>query len=145
MSQLLQLIENDDAARREAADALPHAFDQCTYAQGPLRQAIYLCLTCGMDRGVCSACSIACHSGACGAMYLRVRMLADTPQTMTKLSFSRNATLPATAQRAACSFHAHCSRASIYRQTSAMCMARTFATSSVAVANRTTRRLSARP
>ncbi|KAH7107287.1 hypothetical protein BKA62DRAFT_610594 [Auriculariales sp. MPI-PUGE-AT-0066] len=62
MTELLQLIDIDNAQRREAAIALPHAFDKCTYALGSLRQAVYLCLTCGLDRGVCSACSIACHA-----------------------------------------------------------------------------------
>ncbi|TFK50451.1 hypothetical protein OE88DRAFT_257164 [Heliocybe sulcata] len=50
----------------EAAEALPHEFKSCTYPLGPLRQAVYLCLTCKptepTPRGICSACSIACHT-----------------------------------------------------------------------------------
>ncbi|THU85132.1 hypothetical protein K435DRAFT_783431 [Dendrothele bispora CBS 962.96] len=47
---------------QEASEALPHQFSQCTYALGPLRQAIYLCLTCPEARGICPACSIVCHT-----------------------------------------------------------------------------------
>ena len=54
---------------QEAALALPHQFSQCTYSLGPIRQAVYLCLTCTppsstttAPRGVCAACSIACHT-----------------------------------------------------------------------------------
>ncbi|KDQ53835.1 hypothetical protein JAAARDRAFT_60941 [Jaapia argillacea MUCL 33604] len=47
---------------QDAAEALPHSFSSCTYSLGPLRQAVYLCLTCEVPRGICSACSIACHT-----------------------------------------------------------------------------------
>ncbi|KZT25885.1 hypothetical protein NEOLEDRAFT_1132888 [Neolentinus lepideus HHB14362 ss-1] len=52
----------------EAAEALPHQFTSCTYPLGPLRQAVYLCLTCKLNdpdvqpKGICSACSVACHT-----------------------------------------------------------------------------------
>ncbi|EJD40781.1 hypothetical protein AURDEDRAFT_69651 [Auricularia subglabra TFB-10046 SS5] len=61
MADLLTLLDAEDDRRREAALALPHAFDKCTYSLGHIRQAVYLCLTCALPRGVCSACSIACH------------------------------------------------------------------------------------
>jgi len=47
---------------QEAALALPHQFSQCTYSLGYIRQAVYLCQTCAEPRGICSACSIACHT-----------------------------------------------------------------------------------
>ncbi|TDL20271.1 hypothetical protein BD410DRAFT_791045 [Rickenella mellea] len=47
---------------QEAAEALPHQFSDCTYNLGYIRQAVYLCLTCRLPRGICSACSIACHT-----------------------------------------------------------------------------------
>ncbi|KAI0030910.1 hypothetical protein K488DRAFT_19702, partial [Vararia minispora EC-137] len=47
---------------REAALALPQSFNACTYARGPLRQPVYLCRTCAVPRGLCAACSIACHA-----------------------------------------------------------------------------------
>jgi hypothetical protein len=54
----------------DAAAAIPHAFDRCTYALGALRQPVYLCLTCTPPSstpdadlaGVCAACSVACHA-----------------------------------------------------------------------------------
>ncbi len=46
----------------EAAEALPHQFSSCTYTLGHIRQAVYLCLTCNRARGVCSSCSVACHT-----------------------------------------------------------------------------------
>ncbi|KAK7050492.1 UBR-type domain-containing protein [Favolaschia claudopus] len=59
---LADYVESQDELVREAALALPHQFSQCTYALGPVRQAVYLCLTCPEVRGICSACSIACHT-----------------------------------------------------------------------------------
>ncbi|KAG8728568.1 hypothetical protein FRC12_021646 [Ceratobasidium sp. 428] len=55
------LVDAQDALVREAGLALPGQFTQCTYDLGPLKQAVYLCVTCGESRGVCGACSIACH------------------------------------------------------------------------------------
>ena len=46
----------------EASQALPHQFNTCTYSMGYIRQAVYLCLTCSLPRGICSSCSIACHT-----------------------------------------------------------------------------------
>ncbi|KZT70600.1 hypothetical protein DAEQUDRAFT_725137 [Daedalea quercina L-15889] len=59
---LTALAEQHRALVEEAAEALPHQFSQCTYSLGPVRQAVYLCLTCAAPRGICSACSIACHT-----------------------------------------------------------------------------------
>ncbi|KAH9923518.1 uncharacterized protein B0H18DRAFT_1014904 [Fomitopsis serialis] len=59
---LTALAEQHRALVEEAAEALPHQFSQCTYSLGPIRQAVYLCLTCAVPRGICSACSIACHT-----------------------------------------------------------------------------------
>ncbi|KXN82937.1 Protein mlo2 [Leucoagaricus sp. SymC.cos] len=59
---LKEYLQSQDDLLREAAEALPHQFSQCTYPLGHLRQAVYLCLTCPEDRGICSACSIACHT-----------------------------------------------------------------------------------
>ncbi|KAJ3537031.1 hypothetical protein NMY22_g5770 [Coprinellus aureogranulatus] len=59
---LHEYLESQDELVREAALALPHQFSHCTYALGYMRQAVYLCLTCPEPRGICSACSIACHT-----------------------------------------------------------------------------------
>ncbi|KAJ6611197.1 hypothetical protein B0H10DRAFT_2057382 [Mycena sp. CBHHK59/15] len=59
---LADYVASQDELVREAGLALPHQFSQCSYALGPLRQAVYLCLTCPEARGLCSACSIACHT-----------------------------------------------------------------------------------
>ncbi|KAF7798074.1 hypothetical protein EIP86_009288 [Pleurotus ostreatoroseus] len=56
------LLDSQAALLEEAAEALPHSFSQCTYHLGYIRQAVYLCHTCGEKRGICSACSIACHT-----------------------------------------------------------------------------------
>ncbi|KAI9566108.1 hypothetical protein HD554DRAFT_2221741 [Boletus coccyginus] len=62
MSSLNDLIASQDALLREAALVLPHEFSRCTFGMGPIRQAVYLCLTCATPRGICSSCSIACHT-----------------------------------------------------------------------------------
>ncbi|TFY73105.1 hypothetical protein EWM64_g10908 [Hericium alpestre] len=59
---LTNYIANQNSLLQEAAAALPHSFSQCTYPRGPIRQAVYLCTTCAVPRGLCSACSIACHT-----------------------------------------------------------------------------------
>ncbi|KAI0330338.1 hypothetical protein GY45DRAFT_765582 [Cubamyces sp. BRFM 1775] len=65
---LTSVLESQASLVQEAALALPHQFSQCTYALGHIRQAVYLCLTCARaspsssPRGICSACSIACHT-----------------------------------------------------------------------------------
>ncbi|KAF6752789.1 hypothetical protein DFP72DRAFT_967407 [Ephemerocybe angulata] len=61
-STLSEYLESQDELVREAGLALPHQFSQCTYPLGYMRQAVYLCLTCPEPRGICSACSIACHT-----------------------------------------------------------------------------------
>ncbi|KAI0360670.1 hypothetical protein OH77DRAFT_1556884 [Trametes cingulata] len=65
---LTSVLESQASLLQEAALALPHQFSQCTYSLGHIRQAVYLCLTCvraspsSPPRGICSACSIACHT-----------------------------------------------------------------------------------
>ena len=56
------LLDTQASLLQEAAEALPHSFSQCTHHLGYIRQAVYLCQTCGEQRGICSACSIACHT-----------------------------------------------------------------------------------
>ncbi|EPQ51221.1 hypothetical protein GLOTRDRAFT_81366 [Gloeophyllum trabeum ATCC 11539] len=58
------LLASQTSLVSAAAEALPHAFTACTHPLGPVRQAIYLCLSCepGKPKGVCAACSIACHA-----------------------------------------------------------------------------------
>ncbi|KAF2739511.1 hypothetical protein EJ04DRAFT_457500 [Polyplosphaeria fusca] len=55
----------------EAREALPYQFDTCTRDLGPIRQALFSCLTCHpppanpadsyTPAGVCYSCSISCH------------------------------------------------------------------------------------
>ncbi|EJF63695.1 hypothetical protein DICSQDRAFT_167748 [Dichomitus squalens LYAD-421 SS1] len=66
---LTSVLETQASLVQEAALALPHQFSQCTYPLGPIRQAVYLCITCTPPnstttpaRGICAACSIACHT-----------------------------------------------------------------------------------
>jgi E3 ubiquitin-protein ligase UBR7 len=78
---LEEYISRQENLIQEAAEALPHSFDHCTYPLGyirfvlPLtktkkpalmrhrtRQSVYLCLTCGENRGMCGACSVSCHT-----------------------------------------------------------------------------------
>ena len=65
---LASVFESQTSLLQEASLALPHQFSQCTYSLGHIRQAVYLCLTCtpssstDSPRGICSACSIACHT-----------------------------------------------------------------------------------
>ncbi|KAI0071617.1 hypothetical protein K474DRAFT_1668856 [Panus rudis PR-1116 ss-1] len=56
------IYETQSSLLQEASEALPYQFSQCTYSKGYIRQAIYLCLTCKEPRGICSACSVACHT-----------------------------------------------------------------------------------
>ncbi|KAI0315997.1 hypothetical protein OF83DRAFT_1061113 [Amylostereum chailletii] len=59
---LTEYLASQEELVQEAALALPHSFSQCTYPRGAIRQAVYLCKTCNETRGICSACSIACHT-----------------------------------------------------------------------------------
>ncbi|KAF4336228.1 metaphase-anaphase transition (Mlo2) [Fusarium beomiforme] len=64
-------IRSQEALEADAREALPYSIDTCTKILGPLRQAVFACLTCnpppakeGDDwtpAGVCYACSIQCH------------------------------------------------------------------------------------
>ncbi|KAF8625682.1 hypothetical protein AX15_005257 [Amanita polypyramis BW_CC] len=79
MATLEEYIASQEDLVKEAALALPHEFSRCTYSLGyirhvelacsshkppltPCSQAVYLCLSCPEQRGICSACSIACHT-----------------------------------------------------------------------------------
>jgi E3 ubiquitin-protein ligase UBR7 len=74
------LLAQQSAFLADAARAIPHRFDACTYTLGYIRQPVHLCLTCTpvpkditydehveeqvkmKERaGVCAACNIACH------------------------------------------------------------------------------------
>lgn len=59
---LSAILASQSSLVQEASEALPHSFSQCTYPLGHIRQAVYLCRTCNERRGICSACSIACHT-----------------------------------------------------------------------------------
>ncbi|KAF5381770.1 hypothetical protein D9615_005432 [Tricholomella constricta] len=59
---LAEYLASQEELLQEAALALPHEFSKCTYSLGSIRQAVYLCLTCPEPRGLCSACSVACHT-----------------------------------------------------------------------------------
>ncbi|KAF9508525.1 hypothetical protein BS47DRAFT_1373660 [Hydnum rufescens UP504] len=60
-NSLHEFLASEAALVQEASAALPHRFDSCTHSLGYIRQAVHLCLTCSSPRGLCSACSIACH------------------------------------------------------------------------------------
>ena len=60
-STLVSLLQDQKALVEAAALALPNKFDKCTYELGSLKQAVYLCITCAVPRGLCQACSISCH------------------------------------------------------------------------------------
>ncbi|KAJ2711415.1 hypothetical protein H4R19_003259 [Coemansia spiralis] len=74
-------LEMQAELEREAAEALPGKFDECTFDRGHVRQPVYACLTCtrppaeyaqanGADSaaeatepaGMCYSCSIECHA-----------------------------------------------------------------------------------
>lgn len=59
--KISDILASQVSLLQEASEALPHQFSQCTYDLGYIRQAVYLCRTCSQRRGICSACSIACH------------------------------------------------------------------------------------
>ncbi|KAJ7596019.1 hypothetical protein C8J56DRAFT_923840 [Mycena floridula] len=63
-STLTEFLDTQRTLIQEASEALPHQFSHCSYLLGPfsLRQAVYLCLTCPEARGLCSACSVTCHT-----------------------------------------------------------------------------------
>jgi E3 ubiquitin-protein ligase UBR7 len=59
---LTEYLDSQQELEKEAALALPYSFSRCTYSFGYIRQAVYLCITCASRRGICSSCSIACHT-----------------------------------------------------------------------------------
>ncbi|MCJ1228640.1 hypothetical protein MMC12_005301 [Toensbergia leucococca] len=66
-----EFIDTQLQLEADAREALPYAFDHCTYPLGPLRQNLFSCLTCNpppelpsqpyTPAAVCYSCSIACH------------------------------------------------------------------------------------
>ncbi|KAK6000754.1 hypothetical protein QM012_003479 [Aureobasidium pullulans] len=66
-----EFIASQLELEKEAREALPYQFDACTKPLGPLRQAIFACLTCNPPSNsdtkphtaaaVCYSCSISCH------------------------------------------------------------------------------------
>lgn len=62
MSTLAEYLVSQQSLLQEASLALPHSFSTCTYRLGPIRQPLYLCTTCASPRGICAACSVACHT-----------------------------------------------------------------------------------
>ncbi|KAH0372421.1 zf-UBR-domain-containing protein, partial [Aureobasidium melanogenum] len=66
-----EFIASQLELEKEAKEALPYQFDTCTKPLGPLRQAIFACLTCNppsasdnsshAQAAVCYSCSISCH------------------------------------------------------------------------------------
>ncbi|KEQ59368.1 uncharacterized protein M437DRAFT_24423, partial [Aureobasidium melanogenum CBS 110374] len=66
-----EFIASQLELEKEAREALPYQFDTCTKPLGPLRQAIFACLTCNPPSGsddkshtsaaVCYSCGISCH------------------------------------------------------------------------------------
>ncbi|KAI0001138.1 hypothetical protein BJV77DRAFT_1057924 [Russula vinacea] len=61
-STLTEYLDSQQELEKEAALALPYSFSHCTFSRGHVRQAVYLCITCASRRGICSSCSIACHT-----------------------------------------------------------------------------------
>lgn len=52
MAELLSnILASEQQLITEAAEALPHQFNVCTFSLGYIRQAVYLCLTCAEPRG----------------------------------------------------------------------------------------------
>ncbi|KAF4973279.1 hypothetical protein FZEAL_9378, partial [Fusarium zealandicum] len=64
-------IRSQEALEADAREALPYSIETCTNILGPLRQAVFACLTCTppptnpsddwTPAGVCYACSVQCH------------------------------------------------------------------------------------
>ncbi|CAL1710926.1 unnamed protein product [Somion occarium] len=61
-STIAEILASQSALVQEASEAVPFQFSQCTYSRGYIKQAVYWCVTCKETRGVCSACSVACHT-----------------------------------------------------------------------------------
>jgi E3 ubiquitin-protein ligase UBR7 len=62
---LNEYLEAEQTLEREAYEALPGRFDECTYEQGYIRQPLYSCRSCSRDpterTAFCYSCSVACH------------------------------------------------------------------------------------
>ncbi|CEP08006.1 hypothetical protein [Parasitella parasitica] len=63
----LEYIQRQEKLEKDAQDILPGNFDECTFSLGYVRQPLYACKTCTIDRGeepagMCYSCSIACHA-----------------------------------------------------------------------------------
>lgn len=61
----LEYIESQERLEKDASSILPGKFEKCTFPSGYIRQQLYACKTCSVDKepaGMCYSCSIACHS-----------------------------------------------------------------------------------
>ncbi|KAJ3025582.1 UNVERIFIED_CONTAM: hypothetical protein HDU68_006984 [Siphonaria sp. JEL0065] len=63
----VDFLADQQTLLEEAAQALPHAIDRCSFDKGPLKQPVFSCLTCsdkslGVPIGVCYACFVQCHT-----------------------------------------------------------------------------------
>ncbi|CAD6893452.1 unnamed protein product [Tilletia controversa] len=60
------LINRQLQLERDAHEAFPYGVSRCTHSNGSVRQLVFSCRTCaseeGGPKGVCAACSVACHS-----------------------------------------------------------------------------------
>ncbi|KAH6897488.1 putative zinc finger in N-recognin-domain-containing protein [Thelonectria olida] len=66
-----EFIRSQEILEADAREALPYSIEHCTKILGPLRQAVFACLTCNpapakpgdewTPAGVCYACSVQCH------------------------------------------------------------------------------------
>lgn len=60
-------LNEQEQLENEAREILPYKADTCSHdlefngTPKPIRQPIYLCRTCGLNKGVCVGCSIVCH------------------------------------------------------------------------------------
>lgn len=61
-STLQAFLEREQDLIHEASVTIPQTFNACTYSKGHVRQSVYWCKTCAIPRGVCTACSVACHT-----------------------------------------------------------------------------------
>ncbi|EIW69611.1 hypothetical protein TREMEDRAFT_30535 [Tremella mesenterica DSM 1558] len=78
------LLDTQQRLSEQAREALPYAFDECTYDKGYLRQSIWSCLDCGENVGVCYGCSISCHSNhRLVELWTRRHFKCDCPTSST--------------------------------------------------------------
>ncbi|PJF19531.1 hypothetical protein PSACC_00650 [Paramicrosporidium saccamoebae] len=62
---LQEYLEEEAELEKEAAEAFPGKFDECTFGHGYIRQPLYACRTCVKDgearAAICYSCSVVCH------------------------------------------------------------------------------------